>query len=399
MKQYCLGDLISIKHGYAFDGEHIIQEDNGIVLVTPGNFKIGGGFKEDKCKFFDGSIPSEFLFHGGEFIVTMTDLSKEIDTLGYSARIPTCSERKYLHNQRIGLVTFKNEDCDPNYIYYLMQSREYQRSIANTSTGATVHHTSPSKIQAFRFSAPGVEEQIKIADVLTNYDLLIENYQKQIILLEESLNRLFIEWFVEFRFPDKETRPFKDGLPLGWEKKKVSELGNYLNGFAFKPSDWQKEGAPIIKIKEMGNGISKDTPRNKGDRVPAKYKVVPGDILFSWSATLMVVVWAGEEGWLNQHLFKVTPNPGIGREYLLQALSQTIEEFSNLTTGSTMKHIQRNKLDQVYVNVPDRELMNLFSESAEQMRDRIINLNSQKQLLIEARSLLLDNYFSGISSI
>ena len=92
----------------------------------------------------------------------------------------------------------------------------------------------------------------------------------------------------------------------------------------------------------MGNGVGNDTPRNNGERVPAKYKVKSGDLLFSWSATLMVVVWSGEDGWLNQHLFKVTPSEGIGREFLLQSISNTIEEFQNLTTGSTMKHIQRN---------------------------------------------------------
>ena len=135
MKEYQLSDLITIKHGYAFDGEHIITEDNGIVLVTPGNFKIGGGFQEEKCKFFNGEIPNEYILHAGDYIVTMTDLSKGIDTLGYSAIIPYNKERIYLHNQRIGLISFISEDCDKNYIYYLMQTREYQRFIANSSTG------------------------------------------------------------------------------------------------------------------------------------------------------------------------------------------------------------------------------------------------------------------------
>ena len=109
MKEYRLGDIIDIKHGYAFDGEHIVQEDNGIVLVTPGNFRIGGGFQEEKCKFFTGEIPSDFVLSAGDYIVTMTDLSKEIDTLGYSAIVPK-SDRTYLHNQRIGLISFKNDE-------------------------------------------------------------------------------------------------------------------------------------------------------------------------------------------------------------------------------------------------------------------------------------------------
>ena len=145
----------------------------------------------------------------------------------------------------------------------------------------------------------------------------------------------------------------------------------------------------------MGNGVGNDTPRNNGERVPAKYLVKAGDLLFSWSATLMVIVWSGEEGWLNQHLFKVTPSEGIGREFLLQSLSNAIEEFQNLTTGSTMKHIQRNKLDQVFVNVPNDEIMELYNNVAEKVREEILHLSSQIRLLAEARDRLLPRLMGG----
>lgn len=118
MKEYCLKNIIRIKHGFAFDGEHISQDDNGIVLVTPGNFKIGGGFQEDKCKFYTGEIPSEYILKPGSYIVTMTDLSKNIDTLGYSAIVPN-TQRLYLHNQRIGLIEFISEACNERYIYII----------------------------------------------------------------------------------------------------------------------------------------------------------------------------------------------------------------------------------------------------------------------------------------
>ena len=389
-----LGELIEIKHGYAFSGEHIVEDDNGIVLVTPGNFRIGGGFKEEKCKFFDGEIPADYVLKEGDFIVTMTDLSKTIDTLGYSALVPK-SKRIYLHNQRIGLVTFKSDECDRGYIYWLMRTREYQRSIANTSTGATVHHTSPKKIYDYELEVPPLPNQRRIATILSRYDSLIENYQKQIKLLEEAAQRLYKEWFVDLHFPGHENTKIVDGVPEGWEKKSIGEIGEYLNGFAFKPSDWQDLGKSIIKIKEMGNGVTNETPRNSGERVPAKYLIKAGDLLFSWSATLMVIIWSGEEGWLNQHLFKVTPVKGIDREFLLQSISNTIVEFQNLTTGSTMKHIQRNKLDQVFVNVPNAEIMKRYSDISEKTRSNILSLQSQLRLLTEARDRLLPKLMSG----
>lgn len=394
-KKVKLGDILEIKHGYAFSGEHIIENDNNIVLVTPGNFRIGGGFQEKKCKFFDGEIPQNYILKEGDFIVTMTDLSKNIDTLGHSAFIPKSDRRIYLHNQRIGLVSFKNDKCDRGYIYWLMRTHFYQRTIANTSTGSTVHHTSPSKIYDYECEVPDILVQHRIATILSRYDSLIENYQKQIKLLEEAAQRLYKEWFIDLHFPGHENTTITNGVPEGWEKKSVGQIGEYLNGFAFKPSDWQETGKPIIKIKEMGNGVTNDTPRNNGERVPAKYLIKAGDLLFSWSATLMVIIWSGEDGWLNQHLFKVTPIKGVCKEFLLQSISNTIVEFQNLTTGSTMKHIQRNKLDQVFVNVPDAKIMKIYADRSEKTRSRTLFLQSQLRLLTEARDRLLPKLMSG----
>lgn len=123
-----LGDYIRIKHGFAFKGEYITAENNGVVLVTPGNFEIGGGFKEDKCKFFNGDYPKEYVLSPYDLIVTMTDLSKQGDTLGYSALVPK-TNRVYLHNQRIGLVDVYNPKADKMFIYWLMRTQKYQKTI------------------------------------------------------------------------------------------------------------------------------------------------------------------------------------------------------------------------------------------------------------------------------
>ena len=283
----------------------------------------------------------------------------------------------------------------PLFYMYWMRSLAGRTAINGIVNGVNVKGIRATDLQNIEVDLPPLLIQVRIATILSRYDSLIENYQKQIKLLEEAAQRLYKEWFVDLRFPGHENTKIVDGVPEGWEKKAVSQLGDYLNGFAFKPSDWQTTGKPIIKIKEMGNGVGNDTPRNNGERVPAKYLVKSGDLLFSWSATLMVIVWSGDEGWLNQHLFKVTPSEGIGREFLLQSISNAIEEFQNLTTGSTMKHIQRNKLDQVFVNVPNDEIMKSYSNIAEKTREQILHLSSQIRLLTEARDRLLPKLMSG----
>ena len=98
-----LGSYIRVKHGFAFKGEYFIEDETPDVLVTPGNFAIGGGFRADKPKYYAGPVPNDYILQEGDLVVTMTDLSKAGDTLGYPALVPRMLGRRYLHNQRIGL--------------------------------------------------------------------------------------------------------------------------------------------------------------------------------------------------------------------------------------------------------------------------------------------------------
>ena len=175
-------DVCGIKHGYAFSGEFFTEEDNNILLVTPGNFKVGGGFQEKKCKFFTGEYSKEYVLNGGDLIVTMTDLSKNMDTLGYSAIVP-CTDRVYLHNQRIGLFVDLSEKIKRVFLMYFMQTTEYRDSIIASATGSTVHHTSPSKILDCDVFVPPIELQNQFAAFVKQND-------KSKLAIQQSLDKL-----------------------------------------------------------------------------------------------------------------------------------------------------------------------------------------------------------------
>ena len=328
----------------------------------------------------------------GDIFITRT--SETMDELGMSSvalkDYPNATYNGF--TKRLRPIT---DRVNPRYIGYYLRTPKFRGQFMAFSSMTTRASLANNDLLNMEIELPPLETQHRIATILSRYDSLIENYQKQIKLLEEAALRLYKEWFVNLRFPGHERTNIVDGVPEGWEKKSVGQIGEYLNGFAFKPSDWQETGRPIIKIKEMGNGVTNDTPRNNGERVPVKYLIKAGDLLFSWSATLMVIIWSGEDGWLNQHLFKVTPAEGICREFLLQSISNTIAEFQNLTTGSTMKHIQRNKLDQVFVNVPNDEIMKRYADISEKTRRSILSLQSQLRLLTEARDRLLPKLMGG----
>ena len=160
-----LSELIDVKHGYAFKGEYFYDDPPGDLLLTPGNFAIGGGFQWGKKKFYRGPVLDEFILSPGDLLVTMTDLSKEADTLGYSAVVPS-SQYRMLHNQRLGKVIVKSPQVSKAFVHWLMRSKDYRNEILANFTGSTVKHTSPTKITAYQFNFPPLQEQFAIAGLL-----------------------------------------------------------------------------------------------------------------------------------------------------------------------------------------------------------------------------------------
>ena len=390
--QSTLGEVADIFSGYAFKSADMNSE-GGTPLIKIKN--IADSAVSHECDAFlnkDFNLAKFERFHllRDDFLVAMTGQ-------GSVGRIGKMRDYKpgFYVNQRVAIVRVNPEKANPVFIFYQIATRSNELELFKKANGAGQPNISAKQIGELPVVLPSTEQQQYIADVLSSYDDLIENNQKQIKLLEEAAQLLYKEWFVDLRFPGHENITITDGIPEGWTVQSMNDIAEYINGYAFKPTDWGTVGKPIIKIKEMGSGVTTDTPRNTGEDIPEKYNVTAGDILFSWSATLSAMIWDEEDGLLNQHLFKVIPGEGISREFVLQSILKTLDEFSNLTTGSTMKHIQRGKLKEVKVNVPPTELMEQYRNISEPIRERILNVKQQTILLREARDRLLPKLMSG----
>ncbi|MBK8238802.1 MAG: restriction endonuclease subunit S [Deltaproteobacteria bacterium] len=234
-----IGDVARIKHGFAFDGQFFFDEPSRDVLVTPGNFAIGGGFKLDKPKFYRGPVEDEYVLAPGDVVVTMTDLSKSCDTLGFSALIPPVEGCRFLHNQRIGRVEVSRRDLiDERYLYWLMRGPEYRAEILAGATGTTVRHTAPGRIESFRFTAPPLTQQRAIAHILGTLDDKIELNRRMNETLEAMARALFKSWFVDF---DPVRAKAEGRQPIGMDAETAklfpsefeqSELGEIPKGVA-----------------------------------------------------------------------------------------------------------------------------------------------------------------------
>jgi type I restriction enzyme S subunit len=134
----------------------------------------------------------------------------------------------------------------------------------------------------------------------------------------------------------------------------LSQLADYINGRAFKPSDFSPTGLPVIRIKQLTDPAA-DVDYFDG-KVDPKHLIDDGDVVFSWSGSLNVVRWQRGPAVLNQHLFKVLPHPGTHRDWLAFALAAALKQLSSMTHGTTMKHITRKTLEVVSVERPDLAL-------------------------------------------
>lgn len=379
-KEYRLGDFLKVKHGYAFKGENIVTEETPNILVTPGNFNIGGGFKSDKFKYYKGDeFPKEYILTSGDIVVTMTDLSKDSDTLGYSAKIPFSTNHNYLHNQRIGLVQFINENVCKDFVYWLMRTREYQNYIVGSASGTSIMHTSPSRIEDYRCIIPSsLSEQESIASILTSIDNKINLLHCENETLEALGETLFCQWLIEEAKDD-------------WDEIPLTKIANFTNGLACQkyPPKNDVEKLPVLKIRELSNGIGYDSDYATTD-VANEYIVHAGDVIFAWSASLMVKIWGGEDCILNQHLFKVTSD-SFPKWFYYYWCKYHLNEFIAIAQShaTTMGHIKRGDLENAMVLVPSNDELKVMNYQFDSIIRKLENNNKEISTLIQTRDNLL----------
>jgi type I restriction enzyme S subunit len=175
---------------------------------------------------------------------------------------------------------------------------------------------------------------------------------------------------------------YRETLPDSWTVKTVGEIGAYLNGFAFKPTQWGDKGLPIIRIQNLND---RTKPFNFYDgEVPQKYRICDGDILISWSASLGTYRWNRGDAWLNQHIFKATPNlREVSDEFFYWVMVHGIERIAGNARGSTMKHVTGKEFANSQVALPpipeQKKIAHILSsvQRAIEAQERIIQTTTE----------------------
>lgn len=156
----------------------------------------------------------------------------------------------------------------------------------------------------------------------------------------------------------------------GWEYKKLGEVASYINGYAFKPNQWKEKGTPIIRIQNLNNPKA---PYNYYDgELSDRVKVVDGDLLISWSASLGAYIWKGRDAFLNQHIFKVCFDKlDIDKMFLKYAVTSKLETMIGQVHGATMKHIVKKDFDNTRIPFPPKNTQLAIVAELDQINDLI----------------------------
>ena len=246
---------------------------------------------------------------------------------------------------------------------------------------------------------PSYENQRSVASVLQTLDKRIENLRAQNRVLEQTAKTIYDYTFLQCAgHQTTYNKTLNRNIPADWEIDNLYRIADFTNGLAcqkYRPIT-EKEKLPVIKIREMHDGVTADTEFVRSD-IPEKVIVNPGDLLFSWSASLEVMMWNGVKGGLNQHIFKVTPKEYFSLYFVYFQLKDYIGNFKRMAEArkTTMGHITTDHLNQSRIAIPDEETMKRFSSQVTPLFKKQLVNSQQIETLTTQRNTLLPLLMTG----
>lgn len=384
-----IGDVIgggtpSTKHDEYYNDE--------IAWITPkdlSNFKgryISRGERSISQKGYDNS--------SAQMMPAGTVLFSSRAPIGYVA----IAKNELCTNQGFKSVVPHPEVCDSEFLYYLLCYRKHD--IEAIASGTTFMEVSGTALKNFVVRMPDISTQKKIASVLSSLDKRIEGNNLINHNLEEQAKAIFKSWFLDFSALDNPDFYSYEGVtcPVGWRVSYLADIADYLNGLAmqkYRPDEGDF-GYPVLKIKELRQRMCDKDSERCSFHIKPEYIVHDGDVIFSWSGSLLVDFWCGGECGLNQHLFKVSSTK-YDKWFYYSWTQYHLNEFIAIAAdkATTMGHIKREHLQSATVLVPPADIYNEIGKLLGPIYEAITRNRIESKMLAQLRDSLLPKLMSG----
>lgn len=287
------------------------------------------------------------------------------------------------------MVLRANEKIRPLYLYYILQSQvviDELQMLAESRSG-TFPQITFSELSLLTTELPDIDSQDKIINILKSLDDKIELNRRINANLEAQAQALFRSWFVD-----------NDNQLDNYQTKSLTDIAQYLNGLAMQkfPPESIQNSLPVLKIKELGQGLCDASSDRCSTSIKPEYIINDGDVIFSWSGTLLVDVWCGGKCGLNQHLFKVTSD-NYPKWFIFYWTKHHLDKFIRIAKDKavTMGHIKRCDLESSEVKVPEKSILEYLDKIFTPLFDSMITHRIENRKLSALRDTLLPKLMAG----
>ena len=418
MNRRSIFDEIALKDVISFvvdnRGKTVPVEDSGIPLITTANISNSELYPSvDTDRYVSEEIYSNwFRSHPQVDDVILTNKGSKN---GEVCLVPNPVE--FCIAQDMVALRANKKIIHPKYLFASLRSSLVQKRIKLLNVDAVIPHFKKSDFDKLFIPLPSLDVQEFIGQIYFDISLRIELNRKTNETLEGVAKALFKSWFVDFYpvkaktegrstgFADEISELFPDSyedselgeIPSGWHIKSLDDIANFLNGLAIQkyPPKSEHTDLPVIKIAQLRKGNTLESDQCS-DEIGEEYVIKDGDILFSWSGSLLVDIWTGGVGALNQHLFKVTSDH-YKKWFYYYWTKHHLQEFQSIakSKATTMGHIQRRHLSEAKVLVPSDECFSKMSSVFDSLLERQLNIRLESRTLTQLRDALLPKLISG----
>ena len=281
------------------------------------------------------------------------------------------------------LVFRANDNIDSTFLYYVLSDDSFFDHMMSSANGTKMPRGNRKLIPSFEIPLPPLSTQHRIATILSRYDSLIENYQKQIKLLEEAAQRLYKEWFVDLRFPGHENTKIVDGVPEGWTPSQLGQLAEFKRGKTITKKNVIDGDIPVV-----AGGLEPAYYCNKSNTVERVITISGSGANAGFTRMYFEKVWASDCSFVDA---SVTPF----LHFVYCYLKDNKTTIDNMQKGAAQPHVYAKDINSLGLCIPIESMLKSFEEKVSNYFDTTASLQSQLRLLTEARDRLLPKLLSG----
>ena len=289
----------------------------------------------------------------------------------------------FAFQRHIAILRPNNEIADSRFLYYVMLTRDFFMQADTVAIGAAQRTISLTALRNMEVKLPSMETQYRIASILSRYDSLIENYQKQIKLLEEAAQRLYKEWFVDFHFPGHETTKIVYGVPEGWTPSQLGQMAEFKRGKTITKKDVIDGDIPVV-----AGGLEPAYYCNKSNTAERVITISGSGANAGFTRMYFEKVWASDCSFVDA---SVTPF----LHFVYCFLKNNKTTIDNLQKGAAQPHVYAKDINSLSICIPIESVLKSFEEKVSNYFDTTASLQSQLRLLTEARDRLLPKLTNG----